>query len=710
VSIVNPSTQAIVQQWSASATIAQGKTYPLTENWNVPALVPGNYLVVLNATVNGKTLALAQDSFTVLSTATTGVGLAGTIAAAPKQANVGDAMSFTGAVNNQGNVDLNGLPVSLTVRNAGTQAVVQSWTSTPTIAKGASSSVAQSWTVSGAVAPGNYLVVLAATVNGATKTLAQDTFTVLSTAVTGAGLTGTIAASPKQAYAGDTVSFLGSAANQGNADLNSLPLTVTVTNSDTQALMQTWSYTAGIVQGKSFTLTQNWANVPKGNYAVVLQASVGGKTLTLAQDTFAVIDPPVKLGITQSVLRDARVLVLIACDNSQNQGYVPPCVPERASFVDAYLNTLGIEHKIVTDLTSFALAFRSGRYNTYWLSGSADKLDSDLAGEVVEAVNRGDGFVMDGVHDQRNHLLDPLLGVDYRGKLPAASTPTVVLTGSAFATGSFAATGDALKVVLTNGYTQAAFNSSSGDPAIVTTKYGQGQSVLYAFDLVAVLEAQANSPLLQNVVASGIGYVLPAVPSAWSGGAYVPILTTIRNQAQDVDVEVIMTVPAGITIVGATPTAITQTATQTTWRFTLLATKSQTLELDVRAASASGHYTIQTQVNSIYNGVSKPYQTLTFDVTVIAGDQIAPQTTSALQALNLASTQEKKARDNAVADLQQAASDLSQGKPLNAIEDYLAAIGQLAGITSVSTASIEFAIDGLLEEAERQWCLANGGQ
>ena len=144
----------------------------------------------------------------------------------------------------------------------------------------------------------------------------------LPTSTTGSGLRGTIAAAPKQLYAGDSITFTGGATNLGNASLSALPLTLVVFNPDTLATVAQWQYTANIAQNASYAVGQGWtaAGVPKGNYVAVLLAAVGGRTLTLAQDTFTLLEPAVKLGVTQSFARDARVLVLVACDNSQNNG------------------------------------------------------------------------------------------------------------------------------------------------------------------------------------------------------------------------------------------------------------------------------------------------------------------------------------------------------------------------------------------------------
>ena len=68
-----------------------------------------------------------------------------------------------------------------------------------------------------------------------------------------------------------------------------------------------------------------------------------------------------------------------------------------------------------------------------------------------------------------------------------------------------------------------------------------------------------------------------------------------------------------------------------------------------------------------------------------------------------------QARDKAIGYVQAGLADLQQNKPLAAIQDYLRAIGELAKIVSVSTASVELGIDALLKEAERAWYLANGG-
>ena len=139
-------------------------------------------------------------------------------------------------------------------------------------------------------------------------------------------------------------------------------------------------FRVSVPQGGVVAIGRTWdsSGAVKGDYLVALLATVGGRTINLAQDTFKLLEP-IKLGIDQGFARSGRVLVLVACDNSQNNGQVAACLAGRTALVDSYLTTLGIEHKIVTDVTSFTKEFRCGRYNTYWLSGSADQLDADLA-------------------------------------------------------------------------------------------------------------------------------------------------------------------------------------------------------------------------------------------------------------------------------------------------------------------------------------------
>jgi len=152
--------------------------------------------------------------------------------------------------------------------------------------------------------------------------------------------------------------------------------------------------------------------------------------------------------LSASLPSDAAVLVLVSCKATDDGDDDVGCVSQRTPFLDTYLASLGVLHKIVTTDDSFKTEMRSGKYNTYWISGGAKKLEDNVASELREAGFRGETVVIDGVHDERNKELDDVVGVLYKGK--PAHLDTVTLTGTFLPAGTFTPSGaKPIRVVLT---------------------------------------------------------------------------------------------------------------------------------------------------------------------------------------------------------------------------------------------------------------------
>ncbi len=397
-----------------------------------------------------------------------------------------------------------------------------------------------------------------------------------------------------------------------------------------------------------------------------------------------------------------RVLVLVSCklggadDADDDAG----CVGQRVPFLDSYLASLAVPHRIVTTTADFEAELRSGRYDTYWVSGGAKKLMGDLAEEVREAAYRGEAVVLDGVHDQRNKDLDAAVGVDYRGK--PSSLRTVTLTGTTLPAGSFDVAGSKpIRVQLTTAVREARFNT--GDPAISTNGYGYGGGLLFAFDLVGTLMAQPTAPLLADTLDGSLALVAPTVPLAFTGGAYVPLTTTIANgEPVAVTLDVTATLPDGFTLASGAPPA-TVSASTVTWHVTLGAAASQSLDWAVRVPLASGTYSIPIDLVQTYGGVSIADGSTAIAFEVRGADIGLPGLISQLQALSLTASKERSARDTAVADLQAAQGAIPFARWDEAIHDLVQAGEALAGIQSIDVAPYRAGADQAMKEIEQRW-------
>jgi hypothetical protein len=333
------------------------------------------------------------------------------------------------------------------------------------------------------------------------------------------------------------------------------------------------------------------------------------------------------------------------------------------------------------------------------VSGGAKKLLDDLAEEVREAAFRGETLVLDGVHDQRNGDLDDAVGIAFRGK-PAGANG-VTLTGTMLPAGDFAVAGARpIRVQLTTGLRQAKFNT--GDPAISTNAYGYGSGLLFAFDLVGTLMAQPALPLLSDTLDDTLASVTPAVPGAFTGGAYVPLTVTIvNNEPVAVDVQVTATLPAGFTLASGAPPAIV-TGNSVAWTISIPAGGSHDIEWAVRLPAASGSYAIDLGLTQFYGATSIADGSASVPIVVQGLDTSLPALISRLQGLTL-SAFEANARDAAVASLQAAQASIAVASWEPAIDQLVNAVTKLHAVSSVNVAQHQAGIDNVLKEVEQRW-------
>ena len=433
-------------------------------------------------------------------------------------------------------------------------------------------------------------------------------------------------------------------------------------------------------------------------------AATTSATLTVSQAsaTFSVTTKAAAdVGALPTFSGDARVLLLLAC---RAAGADPneDCTPARRAFLDGYLTDAGVEHRIVDDVAAFQVELRSGRYNTYWVSGWGEKLKGLLMDELVEAVFRGETLVVDGAHDERNNDLDAVVGVTYQGK-PTAVQSAVTLSGAFLPAGRFDVVGNrAIRVQLAGGTSQARFDN--GDAALVTSGYGFGRGLLFAFDLASTLAAQPASPLLRAMLLGSLDHVAPAVPAAFTAGAYVPLSISLANrEAVPVTLRVTAPLPAGFALAAGAPPATVDGSGVVTWMPVLAAGATQVLDWAVRLPQVSGTYAIPIVVEQLYgsSAITLSSQVLAIEVRAAAG--ALSGTVIGLRALALTVHAETKARDDAVALLESAQALGAQARHEEALAALLAAAVTLDAVTSVPVRDAQAAIDLAAKEVSARW-------
>jgi hypothetical protein len=173
------------------------------------------------------------------------------------------------------------------------------------------------------------------------------------------------------------------------------------------------------------------AALEEGNYGCIAQANIENSWQTLASDSFSVEVPPIGFTTEITMGGQARLLVLMdgivetrthrwfgATREDSSEPYSPqnaPDVEAQIAYMENFLSSNAFSYKIVTNRSDFESAFHTGEYNSYLLLSERVKFSKPMIHELREAVYRGEGLVVAGMHDMRNFHLGEVLGVHFTG-------------------------------------------------------------------------------------------------------------------------------------------------------------------------------------------------------------------------------------------------------------------------------------------------------
>ena len=176
-------------------------------------------------------------------------------------------------------------------------------------------------------------------------------------------------------------------------------------------------------------LTLQTNGLTTGIYTCALQVSNDGNWDVLDYTTFNVTKPPIEMDYNLTIGSKGRLLVLLdeaknkkghkgKCSSNDVVDYSEPYGPKEALGLDkqrTYLENLlknnNYAYTIVENEQDFESEFRSGNYNAYVLLQERIKLSKQLQDELSEAVYRGEGLLIAGIHDQRNSKVEDALGI-----------------------------------------------------------------------------------------------------------------------------------------------------------------------------------------------------------------------------------------------------------------------------------------------------------
>ncbi|MDP5241122.1 carboxypeptidase regulatory-like domain-containing protein [Uliginosibacterium sp. 31-16] len=597
---------------------------------------------------------------------------------------------------------------------------------------------------------GSYTVTLSVLdAQGASLAAASTRFSVRDTSLDGAGLSGSLSALPKSANAGDQIAFSYTLSNRGNSALSGLPLSVRVIDplaADASAVVAELAGKADVAIDGNAQGVKSWqsgASLADRTLAAVLIAKIGDKEIILARDTFQLLKPAVKVDLVPSLDAQARVLALVSCPTSTTGGSagtgldvdgssdgkahadIASCVAARVKALDDYLTVLGVSHKIVTTKEEFATAFHCGIYNTYWVNGGVHKLDTTMAKEVREAVERGDGLIVDGLRNASTagpQILPEVLGVTFSGKLPHGSTQIQFSSDNTIAAGLMDTAGQDLRVTLSTAKQIASFTVVPGvqdvSPAVTLNAFGQGHALLFAFDLADMMSAQtaAQSDNLRDVVSRSLSTVAPVLTAPHASRPFGARIQLTNSGALLANTSLRLTLPVGFKLEEAYPQTtvaqqvLTDGRTVLSWVLNSAPGDNKDVVLRLRAGTSAGHFdlpleAVLTPVSSDgVLGAPLPTASYTLGVDVLAAAAISANTVPVVQALVPSVANELAARDRALTQLAQANTALAQASYQAALDGLVLAADEIRSISSVNTDAPRLAISQALESASAPLC------
>ena len=411
--------------------LAGGAAAVLTQAWNTGLLLVGNYRVVGRLlTIDGRELSRSTSAFTIHVGANAQAALRlttdqvdyHTMATVTAKALVRNLTSNARLAQTEvvvQLVDASGTDVSTTTLNVGDVAAsTQRQVATPIELQG--------------VPQGTYTLI-AELRDARGEALATDQFSFEVIENLRLSVQGRVVAAQPEIETGDIQQCTDTVSNLGSLPLSAQPVRQLVVRLDDETLVASTALSVDLAAGASQTLIRDLdtAGLSPGDHACVLQAQIMGEWQRLDSTIFRVAEVPFEL-VGELTLGDrGRVLVLLddsyhprcqggdraasSCGDPHGPAIASSLIDQR-QFVETVFDEAGWDVTVVTDAPSFVRAFRSGGYTTYLLLSEHIKLSKQIQHELREAVFRGEGLMMAGAHDQRNHYLDDPLGVRFKGK------------------------------------------------------------------------------------------------------------------------------------------------------------------------------------------------------------------------------------------------------------------------------------------------------
>ncbi len=267
----------------------------LSRTWNTGATLNGQYTVVAELAESGQVISRKNAGFTI----TSDTRINATVTTDKMSYNPNETAALTAVITSQSrNTIFGGLAATLTIgSNTSTNPSTTLFTDTKTITTlmpGATFTFKDYWST-GTNASGTYPVTI--TVRDSTGVvIATGTQTLIITDIIrpSSVLKGRISAGTQELLSGQTATVSYTVTNNGNADLQNITLTVLTVNVSNQTVYDTFPFPAALAMGGSAanTVLIDTARYTAKDYLVILQATIGGTTETIAGTYFRIEGAP----------------------------------------------------------------------------------------------------------------------------------------------------------------------------------------------------------------------------------------------------------------------------------------------------------------------------------------------------------------------------------------------------------------------------------
>lgn len=688
--------------------LVAGSELVLPQAWNTGTTLAGDYLARVQLYLpDHDLLDEASLPFVIAAGSVDGVLLSGQVSTDKAEYDPGQRVAILGRIRNESpNSGLTELTLNEQVRSPDGTVVFAEQASVAQMLP--ASTFDHTFTLPlGNAAPGEYRVeqqLMDAMGNVLDQRGAS--FRVRSSADTGIGLSGSLAAEPASLELGDSTSIRAGVVNQGNADVPGATISLAVLDPQAEQVLWLQDRIHDLSRDEPLSLVADWnsGSVAVGDYVAVLQVRIGDTVQTLAQTDLRVMEPQVDAELRLTAAANGRLLVLVSCKSSAGHAEDLACVATRVSFLQTLLSELHIDHQVVSTTADFRRHLRSGRFGTYWISGGAAKLTNPLAEEVREAVYRGESLMVDGAHDSRNHVLNEALGVRHVGQL-SGNAHRLLVTGSAFTAAEMTVSGDAVRYRPTSAVVQGRFDLASGEPALLTHSFGRGASVLHGYDLIRALQDQPSEST-RGLLTQSLQRLQPLPRSSLVGGESATVLAEVNNLAREAALQWQLRVPDSAQIEATDPEATQRFDQWAEWQFNVMEDERKSFMAKIRTPNRSGILGLEAELAHSTAGDRRVLARAQLHLSVVAGAELIEALTTDLVRLDLPSA-EANARDRVIGLIQQAVTELALDRYESAIQTLLRSLDELTKIGSVSTAPYRIGIAQLIGVIERKWSLSN---